>query len=70
MKSLRHWKRKMYDPKKAHEKYIHRRNSRYYKWQYCLAIAEIVENEGVGYKEANRIYWRRLNALKVCYTNE
>lgn len=60
----------MYDAKKAHERYIHKRNSQYYKRQYLLAISEIVENEGVDPKTANRIYWRRLNALKVCYANE
>lgn len=70
MKSLRLWMRKMYDKVKAHNAYIHRRNSQFYKRQYLLAIAEIVEFENVGYKEANRIYWRRLNALKVCYANE
>lgn len=58
-----------YDPIAAHKKYIHKRNSQYYKMQYCLAIAEIVEFENVGYKEANRIYWRRLNALRECYTD-
>lgn len=59
----------MYDAVKAHNAYIHRRNSQYYKRQYWLAIAEIVENEGVNYREANRIYWRRLNALKECYAD-
>jgi hypothetical protein len=58
-----------YDPVKAHNYYIHKRNSNYYKMLYVIGIANIIEERGCSHKEANRIYFDRINKLKRCYAD-
>ena len=60
----------MYDPAKAHNNYIKKRNSNYYKMLYVLGVAQIVEDRGCTYDEARIIYFQRINNLRKCYADE
>ena len=53
-----------YDPMKAHNAYIHKRNSQYYKMLYVISIAAIVEENGCDYPTARKIYFNRVNQIK------
>jgi hypothetical protein len=58
-----------YDPARAHERYIHKRNSQYYKHLFIVSIATIIESNGCTYDEARKMYFERINKLKECYAD-
>jgi hypothetical protein len=54
----------MYDYQKSHDRYIHKRNSQYWKYIYTITIAQIIEDMGVDHATARKIYFDRVNKIR------